>query len=118
VVTAFTLETLAATVAERASSTAERSYTKSLLEAGPARAAQKFGEEAVELVVAAALGETSAIISESADVLFHLLVLLRARGVEFADVIAELERRSGVSGHAEKAARKTPTSTDGSAPSA
>ena len=102
---AFTLDELAAIVAQRAGSSAERSYTKSLLEAGPARAAQKFGEEAIELVVAAAVGEPQAVTSEAADVLYHLLVLLRSRGVEFADVVKELEKRSGVSGHAEKAAR-------------
>lgn len=102
---AFKLEDLADAVAARAASTAEKSYTKSLLEAGPARAAQKFGEEAVELVVAAAIGEKPAVVAEAADVLYHLLVLLRSRDIAFASVLAELERRSGVSGHAEKAAR-------------
>jgi phosphoribosyl-ATP pyrophosphohydrolase len=102
---AFKLEDLADLVAQRAASTAEKSYTKSLLDAGPARAAQKFGEEAIELVVAAALGDPPAIVGEAADVLYHLLVLLRSRDIEFARVIGELERRSGVSGHAEKAAR-------------
>ena len=103
----FTLEELVAVVAKRAASTAEKSYTKSLLEAGPGRAAQKFGEEAIELVVATAIGEPPAIIAEAADVLYHLLVLLRSRDIDFGSVLSELERRSGTSGHAEKAARRS-----------
>jgi phosphoribosyl-ATP pyrophosphohydrolase len=104
----FTLDDLAAVIAARAASTAERSYTKSLLDAGPSRAAQKFGEEAVELAIAAVGGNSEAVVGEAADVLYHLLVLLRARGVELAAVVAELARRSGTSGHAEKAARGAP----------
>ena len=106
----FSLRDLEAAIAQRASSTAERSYTKSLLDAGPARAAQKFGEEAVELVVAAALGERVAIASEAADVLYHLLVLLKSRDIELGEVLKELERRAGTSGHAEKAARASSSS--------
>lgn len=109
---AFKLDDLVEVVANRAASTAENSYTKSLLEAGPARAAQKFGEEAVELVVAAVLGDCPAIVSETADVLYHLLVLLRSRNVAFASVLMELERRSGISGHAEKAARSAQRKAD------
>lgn len=103
---AFSLEGLEQAVAARASSTAERSYTKSLLDAGPNRTAQKFGEEAVELVIASLTGEQPAIVAEAADVLYHLLVLLRSRNVSLGSVLEELERRSGISGHAEKAARR------------
>jgi phosphoribosyl-ATP pyrophosphohydrolase len=101
----FTLETLAEIISRRATSSAERSYTKSLLDGGPARAARKFGEESLELVIAAVAGEPKDVVAEAADALFHLLVVLRARGVEWAEVTAELERRTGMSGHAEKAAR-------------
>jgi phosphoribosyl-ATP pyrophosphohydrolase len=101
----FTLADLAAIIAKRAEANAETSYTKSLLAAGPARAAKKLGEEAVETVIAAVEGEREALISESADLLYHLLVVLEARGVALGDVLAELERRTHQSGHAEKAAR-------------
>jgi phosphoribosyl-ATP pyrophosphohydrolase len=101
----FSLEDLAAIIAARADSTAEKSYTKSLLEAGPARAAKKFGEEAVEAVIAAIEGERTGLIRESADVLYHLIVLLRARDISLEDVMNELESRTGQSGHAEKAGR-------------
>jgi phosphoribosyl-ATP pyrophosphohydrolase len=101
----FTLDDLAAIIAARASGDASASYTKSLLEKGPARVAKKFGEEAVELVIAAVEEKENPIISETADVLYHLLVLLRASGVELAAVMAELERRTAQSGHEEKAAR-------------
>ena len=102
----FTLDKLADLLAARAASTAEKSYTKSLLDAGPARAAKKFGEEAVELVIAAVEGETGAIRSEAADVLYHLMVVLRTRGIELQDVLKELETRTTRSGHEEKASRK------------
>lgn len=103
---AFTLETLDAIVAARAASSAEKSYTKSLLDAGPGRTARKFGEEAIELVVAATSGESHDVVAEAADVVFHLLVLLRSRGVEWSRVVSELEGRTAQSGHAEKASRK------------
>jgi phosphoribosyl-ATP pyrophosphohydrolase len=101
----FTLETLSETLARRASSTAERSYTKSLLEAGAARCAKKFGEEAFELALAAVSGDRGAVVAESADVLYHLLVILLATGVPLSDVLAELERRTAQSGLQEKASR-------------
>ena len=101
----FTLETLAALVAARRAAGADASYTKSLLERGPARVAKKFGEEAVELVIAAVEGEPGAVTAEAADALYHLLVLLESAGVPLAAVLAELERRTAQSGHAEKAAR-------------
>ncbi len=102
---AFDLTTLEATIAARASSSAEKSYTKSLLDGGVARCARKFGEEALETVIAAVEGDRDALIKESGDVLFHLLVLLRAGGAGLADVLAELEKRSARSGHEEKASR-------------
>ncbi len=102
---AFTLETLAALVASRRAAGAEASYTKSLLEKGPARVAKKFGEEAVELVIAAVEGAGAPVTAEAADVLYHLLVLLESANVPLAAVLAELERRTAQSGHAEKAAR-------------
>jgi phosphoribosyl-ATP pyrophosphohydrolase len=101
----FSLDDLAAIVAARAGSTAERSYTKSLLEAGPARAAKKFGEEAVEAVIAATEDDRTALIKESADVLYHLIVLLRVRDISLDEVMGELQRRTAESGHAEKAGR-------------
>ncbi|SFJ99187.1 phosphoribosyl-ATP diphosphatase [Methylocapsa palsarum] len=101
----FTLDDLAAIVSARAGSTTEASYTKSLLDAGPARAAKKLGEEAVELVIAAMEGEPRAIVAESADLLYHLVVVLQQHGVALADVLAELERRTARSGHEEKASR-------------
>jgi phosphoribosyl-ATP pyrophosphohydrolase len=103
----FTLETLAALIAQRANASAETSYTKSLLAAGPARAAKKLGEEAIETVIAAVEGEPTALVSESADLLYHLLVVLQARGVALGEVLAELERRTRQSGHEEKASRKS-----------
>src|SRR3984957_20158535 len=70
----FSLAGLAAMIAQRANASAEKSYTKSLLEAGPVRAAKKLGEEAVETVIAAVEGEPKALVSESADLIYHLLV--------------------------------------------
>ena len=103
----FTLDDLAETIARRAEATAEQSYTRSLLDKGAAHCARKFGEEAVELVVAGAAQEENAVRSEAADVLYHLLVLLKARNVSFASVLGELEGRARQSGHAEKASRRT-----------
>jgi|SRR4051812_2757292 phosphoribosyl-ATP pyrophosphohydrolase len=103
--TRFSLDDLATIIAARAGSTAEQSYTKSLLEAGPGRAAKKFGEEAVEAVIAATEGDRIALIKESADVLYHLIVLLTVRNISLEEVMAELKDRTSRSGHAEKAAR-------------
>ena len=102
---AFTLADLDAIIADRAGSTAEKSYTKSLLDAGPPRAAKKFGEEAVEAVIAAMEGDQTNLRNEAADVLFHLLVLLRSGGFSLEDVLEELQRRTVKSGHEEKASR-------------
>jgi phosphoribosyl-ATP pyrophosphohydrolase len=104
--TKFSLDDLAAIIAKRADASAEASYTKALLVAGPIRAAKKLGEEAIETVIAAVEGEPQALVSESADLLYHLLVVLQARGVALDDVLAELERRTRQSGHEEKASRK------------
>lgn len=101
----FSLDDLAAIIAARASAGADASYTRTLLDAGPARCAKKFGEEAVEAVIAAVEGEKAALTAEAADVVYHLLVLLHARGVSVQDVLGELERRTAQSGLAEKAAR-------------
>ena len=102
----FSLSDLAAIIAERAGASAESSYTKSLLEGGAARVAKKMGEEAIEAVIAAIEGERQALVNESADLLYHLLVVLHARGIALGEVLAELERRTGRSGHEEKASRK------------
>jgi phosphoribosyl-ATP pyrophosphohydrolase len=101
----FSLDDLAAIIATRAGSTAAQSYTKSLLEAGPSRAAKKFGEESVEAVIAAIEGDRIALIKESADVLYHLVVLLRSRDISLDEVMEELKHRTAQSGHAEKAGR-------------
>jgi phosphoribosyl-ATP pyrophosphohydrolase len=102
----FTLDELAETIATRASASASASYTRSLLDKGAAQCARKFGEEAVELVIAAAAEDENAVRAEAADVFYHLLVVLRARGVTLASVMSELESRAGRSGHEEKASRK------------
>jgi len=101
----ITLDELARTIDQRAGASAEISYTASLIDKGPAHCARKFGEEAIELTIAAAALDESAVCAEAADVLYHLLVVLRARGVPFSSVMDELDKRSGQSGHAEKAAR-------------
>jgi phosphoribosyl-ATP pyrophosphohydrolase len=101
----FALENLAEIVARRAEADAQSSYTRSLLDKGVARCAKKFGEEATEAVIAAVAENDDALRAEAADVLYHLLVLLRARQVPLADVMAELERRTAQSGLEEKAAR-------------
>jgi phosphoribosyl-ATP pyrophosphohydrolase len=101
----FSLDDLAQIIASRAAATSEKSYTRSLLDKGPAGAAKKFGEESIEFVIAASAQDDSALRAEAADVLYHLLVVLEARGVKLADVLSELEGRTRRSGHEEKAAR-------------
>ena len=103
----FTLTNLDAIIASRTSADAGTSYTKSLLDAGVARAAKKFGEEAVEAVIAAMEQDKTALMKEAADVLYHLLVLMRAGGVSLDEVLDELQRRTAQSGHQEKASRGT-----------
>ncbi|WP_400766873.1 phosphoribosyl-ATP diphosphatase [Methylosinus sporium] len=101
----FSLADLAQIIASKRGADAARSYTKSLFEAGTPRIAKKFGEEAVETVIAAMEGDRKNLTSEAADTLYHLLVLLEAGGVALAEVLAELETRTVQSGHAEKASR-------------
>ncbi|CAM5205913.1 hypothetical protein ARD30_17405 [Bosea thiooxidans] len=101
----FTLSDLEARIAERAAASPDESWTAKLLAAGPERAAKKFGEEAVEAVIAAVKGDRAELIAESADVLYHLLVVLKARDVALQDVLSQLEARTARSGLAEKAAR-------------
>ena len=96
---------LAATIEARRGADAASSYTAQLL-ADPARAAKKLGEEAVETVIAAAQNDKAALASESADLIYHWLVLLAASGVSLDDVAEKLAAREGTSGLAEKAARK------------
>lgn len=104
--TSFTLHDLEKRVAERASAGADASYTRKLLDKGAAHCAKKLGEEAIETVMAAVGEERDRLVAETADLLYHLLVLLKARGVTLADVEAVLEARTTQSGLEEKAARK------------
>ncbi|WP_290691061.1 MULTISPECIES: phosphoribosyl-ATP diphosphatase [unclassified Haematobacter] len=99
------LERLAATVEARKGADPESSWTAKLLSRGPEKCAEKFGEEAVEAIIEAVRGDRERLASEAADVLYHMLVMLTARDVPFSAVMAELERREGTSGIAEKAAR-------------
>lgn len=100
-----TLKHLESTIAARASSDPATSYVARLLHEGVPRIAKKLGEEATETVIAALADDKTALTAEAADLIFHLLVLLKAKGVTLADIEAELARREGVSGLAEKAAR-------------
>lgn len=101
----MTLDELAAIVDERAAADPEESWTAKLLAQGPEKAAEKFGEEAVEAIIEAVKGDRPGLAAEVADVLFHLLVMLKARDVPLSDVMDELDRRQGQSGLQEKAAR-------------
>ena len=103
-----TLSRLAGTIAARRGSEAGSSYTRQLLDAGPAKCARKLGEEAVETVIAALTEDADALKSEAADLLYHLLVLLEARNVPLDDVYNLLEARMAQSGLAEKASRSRP----------
>jgi phosphoribosyl-ATP pyrophosphohydrolase len=102
----FTLHDLAATIDARAASGGETSYTRKLLDKGPEHCAKKLGEEAIETVIATVENDREHLISESADLLFHLLVVLKSRGVTLEDVEAALAKRTVMSGLEEKAARK------------
>jgi len=102
----FTLNDLSEIIAQRAEASAEASYTRALLDKGVAHCARKFGEEAIETTIAAITEDDAALRAEAADLLYHLLVLLRARGVALADVLSELETRTQRSGHQEKASRR------------
>ena len=99
------LEQLALTIESRKGADPDTSWTAKLLAKGPDKCAEKFGEEAVEAIIEAVKGDRAGLTSEAADVLYHLLVMLASRDVALADVLAELERREGVSGIEEKAGR-------------
>lgn len=99
------LQDLAALIAARKGSDPDQSYTASLLSAGVEKCARKFGEEAVETIVALLSGKPKEIKAEAADVLYHLLVALEAADIRFEEVLSVLESRGGLSGHAEKASR-------------
>jgi phosphoribosyl-ATP pyrophosphohydrolase len=103
----FTLHDLAARVKERAAAPAETSYTRKLMDKGIAHCAKKLGEEGAEVVIAAVSEDRERVIAESADLLYHLLVVLEVRGVAFAEVEAELATRTWQSGLAEKASRRS-----------
>ncbi|MEO3387127.1 phosphoribosyl-ATP diphosphatase [Mesorhizobium sp. CAU 1741] len=101
----FSLSELERIVAQRGRSGASDSWTAKLFAKGVDKAAQKMGEEAVETVIASVRGDRAAVVSESADLIYHWLVVLALSGVTVDDVMAELESRTGQSGTAEKAAR-------------
>ena len=100
------LHRLAATIEARKGADPDSSWTAKLLAKGPEKCAEKFGEEAVEAIIEAVKGDRAKLTSEAADVLYHLLVMLAARDVTLDDVEAEMARREGTSGLAEKAARR------------
>ena len=102
----MTLEELEARIALRAAASPEESYTAKLIARGINKASQKLGEEATEAVIAAVTGDRAELVKESADLLYHLLVVLNASGVPLGEVMAELDTRTAQSGLAEKAARK------------
>ena len=102
---ADTLARLEATIASRKGADPATSYVASLFAKGRPKIARKLGEEAVEAIVAALAEDQKALTGEAADILFHLMVLLADANVPLADVLAELERREGTSGHEEKASR-------------
>lgn len=99
------LARLEATILSRREAAPESSYVAKLNSRGLKKIAQKLGEEATETVIAALAEDRDALVGEAADLMFHLLVLLAARDVPLGDVLAELDRREGVSGIAEKASR-------------
>jgi len=103
----FTLRDLEKRVNDRARETADVSYTRKLLDRGVAHCAKKLGEEAVEAALAAVGEDKNRMIAEAADVLYHLLVVLHARGISLDEVEAELGARTRQSGLDEKAARKS-----------
>jgi phosphoribosyl-ATP pyrophosphohydrolase len=104
--TDYILRQLAATISARRTESADRSYTRQLLDAGPKRCAKKLGEEAVETVIAALAADDAALRNEAADLIFHLLVLLESRRIAIDDVLGILAGRMGVSGLDEKSSRK------------
>lgn len=102
----MSLTDLAQTIEARKSADPDSSWTAQLFAKGPEKCAEKFGEEAVEAIIEAVKGDKDRLISEAADVVYHLLVMLAARGLTLADVERELTRREGQSGISEKAGRQ------------
>lgn len=103
--TQFSLFDLEAIISERASASAGSSYTASLLEKGTQKCAKKFGEEAAEAIIAAVTSDRVELTKEAADVLYHLLVMLKSENVTLSEVLTELQNRTQQSGHSEKASR-------------
>ena len=101
-----TIKRLEKIVAKRAGGDPKKSYVAKLNAKGVPQITKKLGEEAVEVVIAALVEDRKALVGEAADLMFHLIMLLEAKGVPFKDVLKELERREGTSGIAEKAARR------------
>jgi len=101
----FSLEDLDKRIAARAGASPDESYTAKLLAGGVERCAKKFGEEAAEIIIASVTKDKKGTEGEASDVIYHLLVLLRAAGVPLSDVMAQLERRTAQSGLEEKASR-------------
>src|SRR5471032_3195435 len=102
----LTLHELEQRIQQRATASAEESYTRKLLDRGIAHCAKKLGEEAVETAIAAIAEDRERLVAETADLIYHLLVLLEARGISLAEVEAQLAARQNQSGLDEKAARK------------
>ena len=102
----FTLNDLEKRVQDRAKADPGASYTRTLVDRGMAHCAKKLGEEAVEVAIAALAEDRDRVVAETADLLYHLLVVLHARGIPLAEVESELERRTQQTGLDEKAARK------------
>lgn len=102
----FTIHDLAAIVDARAAAGDESSYTRKLLDKGAEHCAKKFGEEAIEAIIASVENDRAHLIAESADVVFHLLVLMKSRGVTLDEVEAMLGQRTAMSGLEEKASRQ------------
>ncbi len=103
----FTLHDLEKRIQQRAQASADVSYTRKLLDRGVSHCAKKLGEEAVEAAIAAVGEDRTRMIAEAADVLYHLLVVLHARGIRLDEVEDELAARTRRSGVDEKAARKS-----------
>ena len=99
------LTRLARTIESRIGEDEKKSYAAKLFARGPYKCAEKFGEEAVEAIIAAAKDDPKNLTEEAADVLFHMLIMLSSRGVKWEEVLGELERREGVSGIIEKQSR-------------
>ncbi len=102
----FTLEELEKIIARRANISPEKSYSAKLLSSGAKKCAEKFGEEAIELIIAAISGDKDELGQEAADMLYHFLILLKAHNIEFAQILNILHKRTSLSGLEEKQARK------------